>query len=199
MVFIISSSKGQILSSLWLILSFLSCLQKNNFNHWLYITFSTYERTMFSISSTMVSGCPSAKPKRYHCKVKPNIHACSKLRDFFVDNERLNDYYLQRPLSTQGDLWGLSWQLPYEMTQYLHTHNQKKEFMKEKEMKKKLMLYQPLGEYMLNWIGILEIFFDFPVIRSVSSSISLLTEAAKWEHMLKICLGSSNMIARLNF
>ena len=39
--------------------------------------------------------------------------------------------------------------------------------------------YKPFGEYMLKWIGMLEICFDFPVIRSVSSWISLRTAAAE--------------------
>lgn len=37
----------------------------------------------------------------------------------------------------------------------------------------------PCGEYILRWIGIGEICFDFPVILSVSSAISLRTNAVE--------------------
>lgn len=54
---------------------------------------------------------------------------------------------------------------------------------------------KPFGEYMLRWIGWLEICFVFPVIRSVSSWISFLTAAAEIKNVkerinqkLKNCL-----------
>lgn len=42
-----------------------------------------------------------------------------------------------------------------------------------------LFINVPNGEYMLRWIGTGEICFDFPVILSVSSAISLRTMAAE--------------------
>lgn len=52
----------------------------------------------------------------------------------------------------------------------------------------------PFGEYMLRWIGTGEICLVFPVIRSVSSEISLRTTAVKKVIMNTHILSNQNQI-----
>lgn len=75
------------------------------------ITFSTYERTMFSISWTILSCCPSVKVNKKSLYIRDFDASSLEYHSICIKALKYIRVYLLQPSSTQEDLWGLSLQL----------------------------------------------------------------------------------------